>query len=69
MSVGEIAAHFKLTQPTISHHLGLAQKKGRYVYYSVNRCCLEACARRLIEPFVDGILPGDCHVEFVEGAI
>lgn len=63
MSVGEIAARFDLGQPTISYHLGLlrhagivlARKKGRYIYYSVNRCCLEACARRLIEPFVSGM--------------
>lgn len=60
MNVGEIAAHFDLNLPTISYHLGLlrragavlARKENRYVYYSVNRCCLEACARRLIEPFV-----------------
>jgi len=40
LNVGEIAAHFDLSQPTISYHLGLlrragvvlAQKKGRYVY-------------------------------------
>jgi ArsR family transcriptional regulator len=61
LNVSEIAAYFDLSQPTISHHLGLlrragvvlAQKKGRYVFYSVNRCCLTACARRLIEPFVE----------------
>jgi len=40
MSVGEIVARFDLSQPTISHHLGLlrragmvlARKKGRYIY-------------------------------------
>ncbi|MBN1975925.1 MAG: winged helix-turn-helix transcriptional regulator [Anaerolineae bacterium] len=61
LNVSEIAAHFDLSQPTISHHLGLlrragvvlTQKKGRYVFYSVNRCCMTACARRLIEPFVE----------------
>ena len=60
MSVGEIVAHFKLTQPTISHHLSLlrragvvlAQREGQYVYYIANRCCLEACTQRLIEPFI-----------------
>lgn len=60
LNVGEIAAYFDLSQPTISHHLGLlrragvvlARKKGRYIYYSANRCCLTACAQRLIEPFV-----------------
>jgi ArsR family transcriptional regulator len=61
LNVSETAAYFDLSQPTISHHLGLlrragvvlAQKKGRYVFYSVNRCCLTACARRLIAPFVE----------------
>ena len=60
MSVGEIATHFDLSQPTISYHLGLLRRAGvvlawkqdRYVYYSINRCCLEACTQRLIEPFV-----------------
>jgi DNA-binding transcriptional ArsR family regulator len=57
MSVGEIVARFRQTQPTISHHLGLlrraglelARREGQRVYYSANRCCLQACARRLVE--------------------
>ena len=57
VSVGEIVARFKLTQPTISHHLGLlrraglvlARREGKQVYYAANRCCLEACTRRLVE--------------------
>ncbi len=60
MSVGDIAAHFRVTQPTISHHLGLlrraglvvARREGRQVYYTVNRCCLEACTQRLVKPFI-----------------
>ena len=60
MSVGEIVACFDLTQPTISHHLGLlrraglvlTRREGRQVYYTANRCCLQACTQRLIEPFV-----------------
>ncbi len=57
MNVGEIAAQFRQTQPTISHHLGLlrragvvlAQREGQQVYYTANRCCLDACTRRLVE--------------------
>ena len=57
MSVGEIAACFRQTQPTISHHLGLlrrarvvlARREGKQVYYTANRCCLDACTRRLVE--------------------
>lgn len=60
MSVWEIAACFDQTQPTISYHLGLlrragllvARREGKQVYYAVNRCCLEKCTRRLVNPFV-----------------
>jgi DNA-binding transcriptional ArsR family regulator len=60
MNVGEIVSHFELTQPTVSHHLGLlrragvvlARREGKHVYYRANRCCLDSCTRRLIEPFV-----------------
>jgi len=59
MSVEEIVACFSLTQPTISHHLAvlrrarvvLAHREGQHVYYSANRCCLNACTRRLAETF------------------
>ena len=59
MDVGEIAACFSLTQSTISHHLAvlrrarvvLAHREGQHVYYSANRCCLNACTRRLAETF------------------
>jgi len=47
MSVMEIAKHFKLTQPTITHHLQYlkdagvltSKKKGRNVYYFINPRC------------------------------
>ena len=53
MSVGEITALFQLMQPTISHHLGplrrvglvLARREGKQVYFTANRCCLEACTQ------------------------
>lgn len=62
MCVGEIVARFKLTQPTISHHLGLlrraglvlARREGKQTYYTINHCCMEACTRRLVAPFVGG---------------
>lgn len=46
-SVLEIAKHFKLKQPTITHHLQYlkeagvlsSKKKGRKVYYSINPKC------------------------------
>ena len=51
-SVGEIATKMKLTQPNVSHHLGVlkrcgcvsSRKEGKNVFYSVNKkgmlnCC------------------------------
>lgn len=47
MSVLEIAKHFKLTQPTITHHLKFLKdvgilksiKKGKLVFYSIHPDC------------------------------
>jgi ArsR family transcriptional regulator len=47
MSVLEIARHFKVTQPTITHHLQYlkevgvldSRKKGRKVYYFISEKC------------------------------
>jgi ArsR family transcriptional regulator len=44
MNAGEIAKHFQITKPSISHHLDLLKqadfvvsiKKGQFVYYSLN---------------------------------
>jgi len=44
-NVKEVGRHFNLTQPTISHHLKvlkqigiiLSKKKGREIYYSLNK--------------------------------
>jgi ArsR family transcriptional regulator, arsenate/arsenite/antimonite-responsive transcriptional repressor len=44
MTAGEIADHFKITKPSISHHLDLlkqaglveAVKQGQFIYYSLN---------------------------------
>jgi DNA-binding transcriptional ArsR family regulator len=52
MSVMEIAKHFKLKQPTITHHLKYlkearvlgSKKKGRKVYYFLSeKCKKEGC--------------------------
>ncbi len=47
MSVMEIAKHFEVTQPTITHHLKYlkdtgvlnSRKKGRKVYYFISEKC------------------------------
>jgi DNA-binding transcriptional ArsR family regulator len=44
LTAGEIAAHFLISKPSISHHLDLLKqaelvlsvKKGQYIYYSLN---------------------------------
>lgn len=55
LCVCEVQAHFKLGQPTISHHLkvlrdaGLVtwEKRGLWVYYSLDRTTLEQAASYL----------------------
>lgn len=49
MNAGEIAAHFNISKPSISHHLDLlkradlisSEKKGQYIFYSLNTTILE----------------------------
>jgi len=49
MNAGEIAAHFNISKPSISHHLDLlkradlisSEKKGQFVFYSLNTTILE----------------------------
>ena len=49
MTAGDIAEHFDMTKPSISHHLDLlkqgnlilAEKKGQYIIYSLNRSGFE----------------------------
>jgi len=44
LTAGEIADHFNITKPSISHHLDLlkqaglvdAEKQGQYIYYTLN---------------------------------
>jgi len=49
LTAGEISAHFKISKPSISHHLDLLkqadlvtrEKKGQYITYSLNTTILE----------------------------
>jgi len=49
MNAGEIAEHFEISKPSISHHLELlkqadligSEKKGQFVLYSLNTTILE----------------------------
>ncbi|REK53812.1 MAG: transcriptional regulator [Geobacillus sp.] len=49
LTAGEIADHFRISKPSISHHLNLlkqadlvhAEKKKQYIYYSINTTVLQ----------------------------
>jgi ArsR family transcriptional regulator, arsenate/arsenite/antimonite-responsive transcriptional repressor len=49
LTAGEIADHFCISKPSISHHLNLlkqadlvhAEKEGQYIYYSINTTVLQ----------------------------
>jgi DNA-binding transcriptional ArsR family regulator len=49
--VSDISSHFKITQPSISHHLDIlkraglvvSEKRGREVYYKMNRKAIIEC--------------------------
>ncbi|MEP7200466.1 MAG: metalloregulator ArsR/SmtB family transcription factor [Chloroflexota bacterium] len=59
MSVGEIVAAFKLSQPTISHHLGILRKyglvqtrhDGKEIYYRLDQQNLTECCGMLVSKF------------------
>jgi ArsR family transcriptional regulator, arsenate/arsenite/antimonite-responsive transcriptional repressor len=49
MTAGEIADHFAISKPSISHHLDLlkqadivtSEKKGQFIYYTLNATVLD----------------------------
>ena len=59
MCVGDIAQAFDISQPTISHHLGIlkqfdlvsSRKEGRQVYYTTNRDNVVRCCGHLVTKF------------------
>jgi ArsR family transcriptional regulator len=59
MCVGDIVAAFDMSQPTISHHLGVlrqfnlvtSRKEGKQVYYSINRDNVIECCGLLMAKF------------------
>jgi len=59
MHVGDIVDAFTMSQPTISHHLGIlkrcglvtSRKEGKQVIYAINHDNVTACCGRLITKF------------------
>lgn len=57
LTAGEIAAHFDMTFPSISHHLDMlkqaqlvtASKQGQFVYYSINTSVMDELLKWLIQ--------------------
>ena len=57
LAAGEIADRFRISKPSISHHLDLlkqadlvlAEKRGQYVIYSLNTSVLDECLAWLLE--------------------
>ncbi len=56
MTAGEIAERFKISWPSISHHLDLlkqaklvlSEKEGQYVYYSLNTTVMDEILKWLL---------------------
>jgi DNA-binding transcriptional ArsR family regulator len=77
MYVGEIAEAFALSQPSISHHLGIlktarvvkSRREGKLVYYSLNEENIRECCGMLMTKFVPEMScdSEDESVESVEG--
>ena len=57
MTAGEIAEKFKISWPSISHHLDLlkqaklvtSEKEGQYVYYSLNTTVMDEIVKWLLQ--------------------
>lgn len=57
LNAGEIAEHFNITKPSISHHLDLLKqaelvvdmRKGQYIYYSLNTTVMDDLVKWFIK--------------------
>ncbi len=57
LTAGEIADHFSISKPSISHHLDLlkqaglvvAVKEGQFIYYSINTTVLDEMLKWVIQ--------------------
>ncbi|PIR13764.1 transcriptional regulator [Candidatus Falkowbacteria bacterium CG11_big_fil_rev_8_21_14_0_20_39_10] len=59
MAAGEIGKYFKITLPSLSHHLNIlknadlvaSRRKGQEIIYSLNLSVFEEVAKKLVEFF------------------
>ena len=57
LTAGEIADHFAISKPSISHHLDLLKqaglvvpmKEGQFIYYSINTTVLDEMLKWMIQ--------------------
>jgi DNA-binding transcriptional ArsR family regulator len=57
LTAGEISSHFDISKPSISNHLNIlknaglviADKKGQYIYYSLNTTVLQDVIKWLMD--------------------
>lgn len=57
LPAGEIADHFAMTKPSISHHLDLlkqadlitAEKRGQFIFYSLNTTVLDEVLKWIMQ--------------------
>ena len=57
LTAGEIADHFHITKPSISHHLDLlkqaelvdAEKDGQFIYYSLNTTVVDEIVKWFLQ--------------------
>lgn len=69
MTAGEIASHFNISKPSVSHHLNilkqaklvLDERKGQYIYYSLNTTVLQEVLSWVSE-MMNGKKKGDKNV-------
>ncbi|TLS35791.1 autorepressor SdpR family transcription factor [Pseudalkalibacillus caeni] len=66
MTAGEIAEHFNISKPSISHHLNLLkraeividERKGQFIYYSLNTTVFQDLVGWFLQ-FKDGTKGGE----------
>lgn len=72
LTAGEIAEHFDMTKPSVSHHLNILksaalitdERRGQNIVYSVNLTVFQ----ELMKWFYDcGLVKGDDSIELVKG--
>ena len=59
MCVGDVVSHTGVSQPTVSHHLGIlreaglvtSRREGKQVFYTLNQDAVAVCCGMLMENF------------------